>query len=165
MGTTKIGVPAKLLAGFAYLAAFFSGYLAFLLIGGYILLREQNDWLRFHAVKAGILMACFSVANTVIGLIPNLFAWLGDIVDLFGGHFHPAFIYDAQDVLSSTLSILEKILFLLLAFFAFRGGDLGVGPLDKLVNSLLAKVPSASGTVPEPAAKLTESADQRPENK
>lgn len=34
MGTTRIGVPAKLLAGFAYLAAFFSGYVAFLLLGG-----------------------------------------------------------------------------------------------------------------------------------
>ncbi len=145
MGTTKIGVPAKLLAGFAYLAAFFSGYTAFLLIGGYVLLREQNDWLRFHAVKAGVLMICFSVADALVGLIPNLFTWIGDWVNLFGGSFRPAFIYDIQSVLNSTLNLLEKLLFLLLGLFAFQGKDLPLGPLDKLVSGLLDKITPNNG--------------------
>ena len=143
MGTTRIGVPAKLLAGFAYLAAFFSGYVAFFLIGGYILLREQNDWLRFHAIKAGVLMACFSVLSALIAVIPSLFSWIGSIVALFGGYFHPDFIYDAQNLLSNTLTVLERVAFLVLAFFAFRGGDLPLGPLDKLTNTMLGLVPAA----------------------
>ena len=140
MGNTKIGVPAKLLAGFAYLVAFFSGYTAFLLIGGYVLLREQNDWLRFHAVKAGLLMICFSVAGAVVSLIPNLMSWLGTWFNLFGGSFHPSFIYNIQSVLSSTLDLLEKVLFLLLGIFAFLGKDLALPPLDKVVAGLLSKI-------------------------
>lgn len=148
MGTTRIGVPAKLLAGFAYLAAFFSGYVAFLLLGGYILLREQNDWLRFHAVKAGVLMACFSVLGALIAVIPSLFSWIGSIVALFGGYFHPDFIYDAQSLLSNTLTVLERVAFLVLAFFAFRGSDLPLGPLDKLTNTLLGLAPAAPAAQP-----------------
>lgn len=143
MGTTKIGVPAKLLAAFAYLAAFFSGYVAFLLIGGYILIREQNDWLRFHAVKAGVLMVCFSIANALISLIPSLFTWIDDLLGIFGGSFRLAFIYNGQSWLATTLAVLEKVLFLVLAFMAFKGSDLKLGPVDKLVNTLLGLVPAA----------------------
>lgn len=143
MGTTKIGVPAKLLAAFAYLAAFFSGYVAFLLIGGYILIREQNDWLRFHAVKAGVLMVCFSIANALISLIPSLFTWIDDLLGIFGGSFRLAFIYNGQSWLATTLAVLEKVLFLVLAYMAFKGSDLKLGPVDKLVNTLLGLVPAA----------------------
>ena len=143
MGTTKIGVPAKLLAAFAYLAAFFSGYVAFLLIGGYILIREQNDWLRFHAVKAGVIMVCFSIANALISLIPSLFTWIDDLLGIFGGSFRLAFIYNGQSWLATTLAVLEKVLFLVLAFMAFKGSDLKLGPVDKLVNTLLGLVPAA----------------------
>lgn len=143
MGTTKIGVPAKLLAAFAYLAAFFSGYVAFLLIGGYILIREQNDWLRFHAVKAGALMVCFSIANALISLIPSMFTWIDDLLGIFGGSFRLAFIYNGESWLATTLAVLEKLLFLVLAFMAFKGSDLKLGPVDKLVNTLLGLVPAA----------------------
>ena len=146
MGTTKIGVPAKLLAGLTYVAAFFSGYTAFLLMGGYVLLREQNDWLRFQTVKAGVLLVCFSLAGAVVSLIPNLFSWIGDWVNLFGGSFRVAFIFDLQSVLNSTLNLLEKLLFLVLGILAFRGKDLPIAPLDKLVNGLLDKIaPSKEG--------------------
>ena len=140
MGPTKIGVPAKLLAGFAYLAAFFGGYTPFLLIGGYVLLREQNDWLRFHALRAGLLMLCFSVAGAVVSLIPNLMSWLGTWFTLFGGNFPPSFIYNIQSVLISTLDLLEKVLFLLLGLFAFLGKDLALPLLDKVVTGLLSKI-------------------------
>ena len=140
MGTTKIGIPAKVLAGFAYLAAFFSGYTAFLLIGGYVLIREQNDWLRFHALKAGLLMICFSVAGALVSLIPNLMSWIGNWFDLFGGSFYPAFIFNIQGILMSTLDLLEKVLFLLLGIFAFLGKDLALPPLDKMVTGLLNKI-------------------------
>ena len=64
-----------------------------------------------------------------------------------------------QSWLTTTLNLLQKILFLLLAFKAFKGGDLGLGPIDKLVNSLLGKLPtkldppSAPAEAPKPAEK------------
>ncbi|MBQ1678862.1 MAG: hypothetical protein II062_04955 [Oscillospiraceae bacterium] len=159
MGTTKLGVPAKLLACLAYLVAFFSGYVGFLLVAGYVLIREQNDWLRFHTLKACLLMLCFSILSTLISLIPNLFTWINDLIGIFGGYFRPDFIYDVQSWLTTTLNLLQKLLFLLLAFKAFKGGDLGLGPIDKLVNSLLGKLPtkldpsSAPAEAPKPAEK------------
>lgn len=155
MGTTKLGVPAKLLACFAYLAAFFSGYLAFILLAGYVLIREENDWLRFHVVKAGLLMVCFSILGALITLIPSLFSWVQDFVNIFTTSFRVNFIFAVNDWLNVTLSILQKILFLLLAFKAFKCGDLQIAPVDKLVNSLLNKVPAAPApaAVPEPVVE------------
>ena len=126
--------------------------MAFFLIGGYILIREQNDWLRYHAAKAGILMVGFSIANALISLIPNLFTWIGDLLSIFGVYFHPSFIYNSQSWLSTTLSILEKLVFLVLAFMAFKGSDLKLGPVDKLVNTLLGLVPAAPAAPVPPVA-------------
>lgn len=160
MGTTKLGVPAKLLACLAYLVAFFSGYVGFLLLAGYVLIREQNDWLRFHTLKACLLMLCFSILSALISLIPNVFSWINDLIGIFGGYFRPDFIYDVQSWLNSTLSILQKLLFLLLAFKAFKGGDLGLGPVDKLVNSLLGKLPAKPAPAPAEAPKPAEKNEQ-----
>ena len=44
--------------------------------------------------------------------------------------------------------MLERVVFLVLAFFAFRGGDLPLGPLDKLTNTLLGLVPAAPAAQP-----------------
>ena len=166
MGTTKLGVPAKLLACFAYLAAFFSGYVAFILLAGYVLIREENDWLRFHVVKAGVLMVCFSILNVLISLVPNLFTWIQDFVGIFTSSFHVKFIFDIQDWLSTTLSILQKLLFLFLAFKAYKCGDFGIAPVDKLVNNLLNKLPAAPApAVPTPAATPEPAAEKPQENK
>ncbi len=164
MGNTKLGLPAKLLACFAYLAAFFSGYVAFILLAGYVMIREQNDWLRYHTLKAGVLMVIFSIISALISLIPSLLSWVRELIDIFGNTFRVDFIYNGQTWLNTTLSILEKVVFLLLGYKVFKGQDLAISPVDKLVNSLLGKLPAAPSPAPAPVPEPVVEKPQQPEN-
>lgn len=49
-----------------YLTELFSGYLVAVLIAGYVLLFEENGWLKRSAVKAVSLMVFFSFITVLI---------------------------------------------------------------------------------------------------
>ena len=92
MQKTKIGVSVGLLGAVIYFMGLFSGYLATLLLAGYVLLFEENEWLRKSAVKAVALMVVFSLAATVMNLIPNVIGVLDNLISIFGGSFHIGFL-------------------------------------------------------------------------
>lgn len=77
MQKTKIGVSVGLLGAAIYFMGLFSGYLTVVLLIGYVLLFEENEWLRKSAVKAVALMVVFSLAAAVMNLIPNVIGEIG----------------------------------------------------------------------------------------
>ena len=56
MQKTKIGMTVGLLGAAIYFIGLFSGYLTVVLLIGYVLLFEENEWLRKSAVKAVALI-------------------------------------------------------------------------------------------------------------
>ena len=52
MQKTKLGISVGLLGAAIYFTSLFSGYLVPVILTGYVLLFEENDWLRKNAVKA-----------------------------------------------------------------------------------------------------------------
>ena len=52
MNKTKLGITTGLLAALAYFTGCFSGYLLLFLVAGYVLLKEEDEWLRKNVVKA-----------------------------------------------------------------------------------------------------------------
>lgn len=46
MSKTKLGISTTLLAALAYFAGGFSGYLLLFLVAGYVLLKEEDEWLK-----------------------------------------------------------------------------------------------------------------------
>lgn len=52
MEKTKLGVSIGLLGAGIFAAALFGGYVATIVLAGYVLLMETNEWLRRAAVKA-----------------------------------------------------------------------------------------------------------------
>ena len=81
---TRIGLSATAVACIAFLLAFYGGYVALILLTGYVLLCEANDWLRSTVVKALVLSLAFSVCYTLLGLIPNLLDTINSIIRTFG---------------------------------------------------------------------------------
>ncbi len=69
MQKTKLGISVGLLGAAIYFTSLFSGYLVPVILTGYVLLFEENDWLRKNAVKAVSLMVFFSFIVVVINLI------------------------------------------------------------------------------------------------
>lgn len=73
MQKTRLGISVGLLGAAIYFMGLFSGYLLAVLLAGYVLLFEENSWLRKNAVKAMSVMAVFSLLITVLNLVPNAF--------------------------------------------------------------------------------------------
>lgn len=137
MQKSKLGISVGLLGVFACAAAFFGGYLATFAIVGYILLCEENEWLRKTAVKAAVVMVVFSLAGAVVGFIPDAINLIDSVLNIFGGSFYLTFVTNIVNLCTRVLNLLEKIILVLLAIKAFSQGTVAVGPIDNIINKHL----------------------------
>ena len=69
MEKTKLGISVGLFGALVFAAALFGGYMSSIIILGYVLLFEANEWLKKSAVKAVATLVAFSFVTAVIGLV------------------------------------------------------------------------------------------------
>ena len=134
MQKTKLGISVGLLGAALYFLGLFSGYLATVLVVGYVLLCESDEWLKKSAVKAIALLMLFSLASAVITLIPNAISFIDSVFTVFGGDFHIYFITNVINVITTALSIAQKLLFLLLGLMAFKKETIKLPVIDDFIN-------------------------------
>lgn len=137
MQKTRLGISVGLLGAALYLTGFFGGYVAALLLAGYVLFFEENEWLKMTAVKAVTLMVFFSFLAGVITLIPNAIGCIDSILAIIGISFRISFISNLVGAVTNILDILEKLLFLGLGFKALNQGTIPVPIVDKMVNKYM----------------------------
>lgn len=131
---TKVGISVGLFGAALYFTALFGGYVPVFLLAGYVLLVEENEWLRKTAVKAVALMIFISFVLTVIGLIPDLLSWINTVVYVFKGNFEYSVISNIINVFTKAIGILRTCLFLLLGVKALNQGTIAVPFVDQIVN-------------------------------
>lgn len=134
MQKTRLGISVGLLGAAIYFTGLFSGLLTVLLLAGYVLMFEENEWLRRSAVKAITLMILFSIATTLINLIPNFINFLNNLFAMFGGTFSVIFLTRFTTAVVTLIDIVEKILFLVLGVKALNQGTIIIPILEKLLN-------------------------------
>lgn len=137
MQKTKLGISVGLLGAAIYFMGLFSGYLVAILLAGYVLLCEDNEWLKKSAVKAVSVMALFSFLATVVNLIPNAISIIDYIVSMFGGNFYVAFLSNLVSAVVAVLDIIEKLVLLGLGAKALNQGTITVPVVDKLINKYM----------------------------
>lgn len=137
MQKTKLGVSVAVLGAAVYFLGFFSGYVAIVILAGYILLMEENSWLKKAAVKSVALLIVFSLLSAVLGLIPDVIGFIDSIFTIFGGSFHISFLTNIIYMLRDGLSLVEKVLFLLLGLKALNQGTIKVPGVDKLIDKCM----------------------------
>lgn len=137
MKKTRLGISIGLLGAGIYFASFFSGYLCAVLLAGYVLLFEENRWLRRSAVKAVVLLVFFSLLTAVLNLVPNTISVIDNVAGIFGAYFSLAALTELISALTGVLSILEKVLFILLGLKALKQGTVVIPPVDKLITTYM----------------------------
>lgn len=137
MQKTKLGISAAVLGAAVYFTGLFSGYIITVLLAGYILLMEENIWLKKAAVKSVALMICFSLLSSVLGLIPDVIGFINSIFNIFGGSFYISVLSNIIYMLKDGLSLVEKVLFLLLGLKGLNQGTIKVPVIDKLVEKCM----------------------------
>lgn len=134
MQKTKLGISVGLMGAIAYFAGLFSGYLVAVLIFGYIMLVEDNPWLRKTAVKSIVLLVTFSALSAVIGLIPDFISLINTIFNVFGSYFSLSVVTNILAVITSAFSILKTVVFLVLGLKALNQGTLTIPVVDNMTN-------------------------------
>lgn len=137
MQKTRLGILVGLLGAALFLSCLSGGYTVAIILAGYILLFEENAWLKRTTVKGVALMFGFAVLSAVINLIPNAITFIDSILNVFGGNFYIAFVSNIIDVINNALSIIEKLLFIVLGLKAFNQGTVKIPVVDSLVNKYM----------------------------
>ena len=135
---TRLGISVGLMGALMFFVCLFGNYLVSILLAGYILLFEENIWLKKASVKAIALMILFSLASILVGLIPNLLGFIADIVRLFDGYFNYTFITNLEYAISSALGLVETVLFLILGWKSLHQGTIKLPIVDNLINKYMA---------------------------
>ncbi len=137
MQKTKLGITVGALGAITYFAGFFSGYLVAIVLAGYVLLFEENAWLKRSVVKAIVVMTFFSVLVAIINFIPEVIGFIGNIASVFNGHFAIAKINQIIIVLVSGINIVEKVLFLGFGIKALSQGTIVIPFIDTKVSKYI----------------------------
>lgn len=137
MQKTKLGVSVGLLGAAVYFSAAFGGYVAMFLVAGYVLLFEENEWLKKAAVKAATLMIAVGVLNTAIGLIPDVLNWLYSFLTVFDVYISVSTVSTIFDSMIGAISIIRTVFFLILGVKALNQGTVNVPVVDKLINKYM----------------------------
>lgn len=137
MQKTKLGISVGMLGAAIYFVGMFGGYVPAGLLVGYVLLCEQNEWLRRNAVKAMALMVLFSLASAIVYLIPDAIAVISDLASIFGGSFGILFLSKLVTALADILDLIRKLLFISLGLKALNQGSIAIGFVDGLLNQYM----------------------------
>lgn len=137
MQKTRLGISVGLLGAAIYLVGLFGGYVAMVVLAGYTLLFESNGWLRRSAVKAVVLMVAFSALNAVLGLIPDCFSAIGEVVVLGGGEFQLVLLNHLFSALIQLVDVVKKVLFLVLGAKALRQSTVIIPAVDEFISSYM----------------------------
>jgi len=130
---TKLGISVALLGTAVYFLALVSSWVPTVLVAGYILLFETNEWLKTSAIKAVAVIIFFGVLSAIIGLIPNAITLVDNVFSIFNGNFTLAFVSKIVTLINTILNIAQKLLLLALGFKALHQGTVGFGIIDKLI--------------------------------
>ena len=137
MQKSKLGISVGLLGAAIFFVCFFGGYTAAVILAGYILLFEENAWLKRIAVKGVVLMIALATLSAAIYLLPNVITLIDSIATVFGGHVYIAFISNIIRVIDAGLVILEKIAFIILGFKALKVRTIRIPVIDALVDKYM----------------------------
>ncbi len=131
---TKLGISVGLLGAIMYCVTLFGGYFPALLLGGYVLLIEENQWLRVAVVKSLVLLTSITFLSDLIQLIPEILSWINTLVSKFDGSFKYDTISSVIKLVLDALSIIKTSLFLMLGATALNQTTVSIPVVDRLLK-------------------------------
>ena len=137
MQKSIFGVSVGVVGAAMYLLSLFSGYMAALLLIGYVLLFESNTWLKRTAVKVAVVTFIFSVASALLGLLPSCISTIHSFLYLFDSEFYISFVSNLVSFLRNVLNLAQTVLMLGLAWKALSQSTIVIKPIDAFVSKCM----------------------------
>lgn len=71
MQKTRLGVSVGLISAIMYFLGSFELYVPVIILLGYILVFEQDEWLKKNAIQTAVIMIVFYIVTAVLKIVPN----------------------------------------------------------------------------------------------
>ena len=136
MEKTKLALPVTMVAAAAWLLGLYGGYVIAGILIGYVLLKEDSQWLKKNCLRVLIGMLAFSVAFTVINLLPNLLELLYSFLRIFNVNIYLDFLHEIFNLLYSVVSLIKTVLFILMGVAAALNKDFKIPVLDPFIEKI-----------------------------
>ncbi len=137
MEKTKLGISVSLLLGILYLFGIFGGYIITGIAVGYVLLREENAWLKKQSVRVIALMLLFSLLGAAIDLIPDILGVFTKLLEVFSVFYYFSFFRSVFGVLGAVLAVLRTVCFAGLGVLAVFGKTVKLPIVDPIVDKYM----------------------------
>ena len=111
--------------------------LGLLVLAGYVLLVEDNQWLRLSAVKAVAVYLFFTFVIQAVGYVPDVLGIISDAGNLFNAYISVPVLNDIVTLVKDLIYLAEKIFLMVLGVKALNQGTVAVPFVDKLVVKYL----------------------------
>jgi uncharacterized membrane protein len=134
MEKSKLGLPVGLFGALIFAMAYFGGYMVLFLLVGYVLIREEDAWLRRTAVKAVLVSVAFSVINLLLGLVPDMIGIVDDLFNVFGSYFSIPFISNVLNLLGSIISFVKMLVFVALGVLCLSKKQVKIPVIDDFLE-------------------------------
>lgn len=138
MQKTKLGISVGLLGAILFMAAIVEP-LAAIIIAGYILIAEENVWLRRTAVKSTVILIAFAALNVIIYLIPDFIDVIENLICIFKDDYYSgdfvSFINRLVSFISGVFNYIKVILLALLALKSLKQSTIIIPAIDKFINN------------------------------
>lgn len=138
MQKTKLGIGVGLMGAIICLSGLYGGVFALIVLGGYIFLKEDDEWLKKLCIRVLAAVFAFYVVNSVLGLIPEVMSLLVQFFSWIGVTLKTSFINNIVYFVIDIVDIVEKLLFLGLGLKALKQQTIKIPVVDDLVNKFMA---------------------------
>lgn len=132
MEKSKIGVSVGLLGAMMFFMGTIN-ILAAIIIAGYVLIKEENQWLKKAAVKMLIVIATFGVLLSCMNLVDNVLDVINVMINWFT-YKNIRLPLGIDNIYRYACYFIEDALLLLLGFKALSMGTVKLGFFDKIIN-------------------------------
>lgn len=133
MEKAKLGISVGLFGAALYFTGLIS-FIGLIVLAGYVLIFEQNEWLRKSAVKAVAVIIAFTIISTLIGISNNILDILNIPLSWVRIPFRLSWPLSIDSIAVNALGVLQKLILILLGFKALTQGSVSLGPIDKVVD-------------------------------
>ena len=134
MEKSKLGIAKELLAAGIFVGALAGGYVFAGLMALYVLLKEDDQWLKEMAIKAIATLMVFSFFINAINLLPDVVRWFGDLASILDAGWDSYKLATGIGLITSVIDIVRTIFFLVLSVKALKRETINVPIVDDLIK-------------------------------
>lgn len=133
---TKLGISIALVGAAMYFLGAFS-FVPAMLLAGYVLIAEENEWIKRQAAKMIGVVLLFGLLSIAVGWIDDVVGMLNIIVRWFNSDVYLSVPASLTYLIQYIISIVKEILLLVMGFKALGMKNLKFGPIDKLLDKFM----------------------------